>query len=109
LRAGPFGWTFRLWAPWALQVAALLSLYFVWATRQYTREPLAALRRDRAQLEPLRVRGAANIVGLGLVVLAVAWLQAPWREAAIVALGALSLWRTPPPIRRANGFPAHPS
>jgi len=108
LRGVPFRWTFRLWAHWALQVAALLALYFVWDTRQYTREPLAALRRDRAQLEPLRVRGAANIVGLGLVVLAVAWLQAPWREAAIVALGALSLWRTPHVIRRANGFTTYP-
>ena len=108
LRGVPFTWTFRLWAHWALQVAALLALYFVWDTRQYTREPLAALRRDRAQLAPLRVRGAANIVGLGLVVLAVASLQAPWREAAIVGLGALSLWRTPHAIRRANGFTTYP-
>src|SRR5262249_56885672 len=108
LRGVPFTWTFRLWGPWALQVAALLALYFIWDTRQYTREPLAALRRDRARVERVRGRGAANIVGLGLVVLAVAWLQAPWREAAIVALGALSLWRTPHVIRRANGFTTYP-
>ncbi len=108
LQGVPFTWTFRLWAPWAIQVAALLSLYFVWDTRQYAREPLTALRRDRAQVEPLHVRGAANIVGLGLVVLAVALLHAPWREAAIVALGALSLWRTPHAIRHANGFTTSP-
>jgi Na+/H+ antiporter NhaD/arsenite permease-like protein len=37
-------------------------------------------------------------------VLAVAVLVAPLREIAIVALGALSLWRTPRAIRRANEF-----
>jgi Na+/H+ antiporter NhaD/arsenite permease-like protein len=108
LQGVPFTWTFRLWAHWALQVVLLLALYFVWDTRQYTREPIAALRRDRAQVEPLRLRGAPNIVGLGLVVLAVAFLHEPWREAAIVALAALSLWRTPRALRRANGFTSYP-
>jgi len=108
LQGVPFTWTFRLLAPWGLQVALLLALYFVWETRQYTREPSAALRRDRSQIEPLRLSGALNIPALGLVVLAVACLTAPWREAAIVALAALSLWRTPRAIRRANGFTAYP-
>src|SRR5438094_14429 len=57
LQGVPFTWTFRLWPHWALQVAALLALYFVWDTRQYTREPIAALRRDRSQIEPRRLRG----------------------------------------------------
>jgi Na+/H+ antiporter NhaD/arsenite permease-like protein len=108
LQGVPFTWTFRLWTHWGLQVLALLALYFVWDTRQYTREPIAALRRDRAQIEPLRVRGSPNIVWLGLVVLAVAFLHAPWREAAIVSLSAVSLWRTPRALRRANGFTAYP-
>ncbi|HYS16603.1 MAG TPA: sodium:proton antiporter [Candidatus Binatia bacterium] len=108
LQGVPFTWTFRLWAPWALQVFGLLAIYFVWDTRQYAREPSAALRRDRAQIEPLRLRGALNIVWLGLVVLAVAFLHEPWREAAIAALAAMSLWRTPRAVRRANGFTAGP-
>lgn len=108
LQGVPFTWTFRLWPHWGLQVALLLALYFFWDTREYKSEPLAALRRDRAQIEPLRLQGAANLLGLGLVVLAVAFLEAPWREAAIVALGGLSLWRTPHAIRRANGFTAYP-
>jgi Na+/H+ antiporter NhaD/arsenite permease-like protein len=108
LQGVPFAWTFRLWPPWAFQVAALLILYFVWDTRQYAREPTAALRRDRAEVTPLRVQGAANLVWLALVVLAVALLGAPWREAAIVALAALSLWRTPRAVRRANAFSAGP-
>jgi len=108
LQGVPFAWTLRLWPPWAFQLAALLMLYFVWDTREYAREPIAALRRDRAEVTPLRVQGAANIVWLALVVLAVALLGAPWREAAIVALAALSLWRTPREVRRANGFSAGP-
>ncbi len=108
LQGVPFTWTFRLWPYWGLQVAVLLALYFVWDTREYAREPISARRRDRAQIEPLRLQGAANLLGLGLVVLAVACLEAPWREAAIVALAALSLWRTPRGLRRANGFTAYP-
>jgi len=108
LQGVPFTWTFRLWAPWGLQVAALLAIYFVWDSWQYTREPIAALRRDRTQIEPLRLRGTLNIVWLGLVVLAVAFLHAPWREVAIVALAAVSLWRTPRAVRGANGFTAYP-
>jgi len=38
----------------------------------------------------------------------VALLPAPGREVAIVALAALSLWRTPATIRRANQFTAGP-
>jgi Na+/H+ antiporter NhaD/arsenite permease-like protein len=109
LRGVPFTWTFRLLAPWGLQVALLLALYYVWDTRQYENEPPSARRRrDRGQVEPLRLSGALNFVALGLVVLGVACLHAPWREAAIVLLAGLSLWRTPRAIRQANGFTAYP-
>jgi Na+/H+ antiporter NhaD/arsenite permease-like protein len=74
----------------------------------YTREPLAAIRRDRAQLEPLRVHGLLNALPLGGVVLAVLVLHEPWREAVMVTLAGLSLWRTPRSIRRANGFTSAP-
>jgi Na+/H+ antiporter NhaD/arsenite permease-like protein len=108
LQGVPFIWTFRLWPYWGLQVAMLLAVYFVWDTRQYTREAIAALQRDRSRLEPLRLRGTLNALWLGLVVLAVAFLREPWREATIVTLAAVSLWRTPRAIRRANGFTAYP-
>src|SRR5213593_2828164 len=56
----PFTWTFRLWLPWSTMVSTLLVIYFTWDSMQYAREPIAALRRDRAEVEPLRVRGAVN-------------------------------------------------
>src|SRR5712664_1693543 len=75
LQGVPFAWTFGLWRQWALMVGLLLVLYVVWDTREYAREPLAALRRDRARVAPLRIRGALNALGLAGMVLAVAFLH----------------------------------
>ena len=104
----PFTWTLRLLPHWALMVAALLAAFFVYDSLQFAREPLAALRRDRARVEPLRVHGGLNAVWLVGIVLAVALLKAPWRELAIVALTAVSLALTPRRVRRDNGFSAGP-
>jgi len=104
----PFAWTFRLWPQWLFMVTALLVVYFVWDTRQYAHESMAALRRDRAEIQPLRLRGGLNVLGLALIVLAVALLRAPWREVAIAAVAGGSLWQTPASIRRANGVTAYP-
>ncbi|HBH02780.1 MAG TPA: sodium:proton antiporter [Candidatus Rokubacteria bacterium] len=108
LRGVPFAWTFRLWPHWLLMVGVLLAAYFVWDSTQYTREPIAVIRRDRTQVQPLRVRGALNALWLAGVVLAVAFLHEPAREVAIVGLAVLSLWKTPEEIRRANGFTYYP-
>ncbi|PYO02823.1 MAG: sodium:proton antiporter [Candidatus Rokuibacteriota bacterium] len=108
LHGVPFTWTFRLWRPWATMVGALLVIYFIWDSTQHARESMAARRRDREQIEPLRLRGAGNLVLLAGVVLAVALLRAPVREIVIVVLAGLSLWRTPRAVRRANTFTAAP-
>jgi Na+/H+ antiporter NhaD/arsenite permease-like protein len=104
----PFTWTFRLWPPWVAAVGLLLLVYFIWDSVQHPREPIAAIRRDRSQLEPLRLRGALNLLWLVGIVLAVAFLDRPWRELSMVALLGLSLWATPWALRRANGFTAYP-
>jgi Na+/H+ antiporter NhaD/arsenite permease-like protein len=104
----PFAWTFRLWPQWGLMVVLLLAAFFVYDSVQFSREPLAAIQRDRTQVEPLRVRGGLNAVGLVGIVLAVALLHAPWRELVIVAVATASLWLTPERIRRDNGFSAGP-
>ncbi len=108
LQGVPFAWTFRLWPHWLLAVAPLLLAYFVWDSIHHAREPLVALRLDRVKREPLRLAGGLNGLWLVGVVAAVAFLPAPWRETAIAALAGLSLWHTPRPIRRANGFTAYP-
>ena len=108
LQGVPFTWTFGLWRPWLMMSGVLLVVYVVWDSRLYAREPRAALARDRVRVEPLRVRGGTNAVWLMGVVLAVAFLRAPLREAVIVALAAVSAWLTPRDIRRANGFTTYP-
>ena len=108
LEGVPFAWTFRLWPQWASMVVVLLAVYFVYDSIQFTREPLSAIRRDRARVEPLRVDGVLNLVWLAAVVMAVAFLRAPWREVVIVVVTAVSLRTTPAAIRRANGFSAAP-
>jgi len=104
----PFTWTFRLWPQWGLMLAVLLAAFFVFDSVQFSREPLAAIRRDRARIEPLRVHGGLNAIWLVSVVLAVAFLDAPWRELVIVAAAGASLWLTPQRIRRDNGFSSGP-
>ena len=108
LEGVPFTWTFRLWPHWLVMTGVLLIVYVIWDSREYAREPIASIRRDRARIEPLRLRGAINLVGLGGVVVSVAWLGAPWREGAIVLLALASLSVTPRAIRRANGFTSYP-
>ena len=104
----PFAWTLRLWPPWLTMALALLVVYFVWDTIQHRRESPEALRRDHTRIEPLRIHGGLNGFWLVGVVAAVAFLHAPHREIAILGLAGISLWRTPPPIRRVNQFTAQP-
>ena len=108
LQGVPFAWTLRLWPHWLFMTGVLLLVYFVWDTREHARESAVARRRDRADIAPLRVQGALNALWLALVVLAVAFLAAPWRELAILTLAGVSLWRTPASIRHANGVTASP-
>jgi len=108
LRGVPFTWTFRLWGHWLFAVVVLLLVYLGWDWVQHARESPSALRRDRTERTPLRLQGALNGVWLLGVVAAVAFLRAPVREAVMIALAALSLWRTPEAIRRANGFTSYP-
>jgi Na+/H+ antiporter NhaD/arsenite permease-like protein len=108
LQGVPFAWTFRLWPQWLFMTSVLLLFYFAWDMRQHVHESKAALQRDRAEIEPLRLQGGLNTLSLGLVVLAVAFLSAPWRELAMLGAAGVSLWRTPASIRRANGVTAYP-
>ncbi len=104
----PFLWTLHLVVPWAFTVALVLAVYLVWDRRAHALEDRADLRRDFYEVRPLRLAGKLNLGLLGLVLLAVAFLPAPWREAAIVALAGLSYATTQPELRQANRFSFHP-
>ena len=104
----PFLWTLRLTLPWLFTVVLLLAVYVAWDRRAHARETAVDLRRDLLEVRPLRVAGKLNLVLLGGVLLAVAFLPAPWRELAIVGLAAASYASTRPELRQANRFTFHP-
>ncbi|HEY7513053.1 MAG TPA: sodium:proton antiporter [Vicinamibacteria bacterium] len=104
----PFAWTLRLFVPWLFTVALVLVAYLLWDTRAYARETRADRLEDRLAVRPLRLAGRENLLLLAGVVLAAAFLQAPWRELAMIALAVVSLVRTPRDLREANKFSFHP-
>ena len=108
LEGVPFTWTLRLAPEWLAAAGILLIVYFVWDSYMFTREPIAALELDKLMVEPLRLAGKGNLLLLAAIVLAVAVLKAPAREAAMLAAAALSLWITPKELRRANRFTYSP-
>jgi Na+/H+ antiporter NhaD/arsenite permease-like protein len=108
LQGVPFLWTLRLFVPWLFTVTLLLAVYFFWDLRAHAREARVDLRRDFYEVRPIRIAGKQNLALLGGVLVAVAFLPAPWREVAILALAASSYARTDPALRRANRFTFHP-
>jgi Na+/H+ antiporter NhaD/arsenite permease-like protein len=108
LEGVPFLWTFRLFVPWLFTVGVVLGIYVVWDRWAHAREAPRDVLRDRVEIRPLQLLGKRNLALLGLVVLAVAFLGAPWREAAIVGLAGASLVLTDSAVRRANRFTFHP-
>jgi Na+/H+ antiporter NhaD/arsenite permease-like protein len=104
----PFMWTLRLAPMWISTIVVLLVIYFIWDTRMHKLEPPERLALDATRIKPLRVVGKENLVLLAGIVAAAAFLSAPWRELAMVALAALSWLRTSEHILHANHFTLHP-
>jgi Na+/H+ antiporter NhaD/arsenite permease-like protein len=103
LRGVPFAWTLGLWPFWILAIGYLLALFYFIDRRAYARESHAAIARDRAEAEPVVVRGGLNALFLAGVIGAV-FLDTPWREAAMIGMALLSLTVAPKTARAANAF-----
>ncbi len=117
LKGVPFFWTLGLWRPWLLCCVVLLVVYYIWDTMAYKREAAVDRRWDEAATQPLRLRGWVNIALLFGIVACVAFVDPkkplPFtdiqpamfvREALMLALVGLSLWRTPSGVREYNEF-----
>lgn len=104
----PFTWTFRLAPEWLATNTVLLLIYFVWDTRVHALEPPERLTLDATRIKPLRIAGKENLVILAGIVAAAAFLSAPWRELAMVALSVASWVRTSKHLHHANHFSLHP-
>jgi Na+/H+ antiporter NhaD/arsenite permease-like protein len=107
LRGVPFTWTLRLLPHWLVVNGLLLAVYYLWDRRAHAREPVAAVARDRAVLQPIRVRGKGNFALLLVVIASVAGLPSPYREIVMLAVSAVSLVTTSKEVHDANRFTFH--
>ncbi len=120
LQGVPFFWTLNLFVPWALALALVLTVFFVWDTFAYRRETEAHIREDEEAFRPLRIRGHINFIWLLGVLAAVIFitpsLLESWglhegplmflREYVMLALAGLSFLTSPmgSETREGNNF-----
>ena len=119
LRGVPFLWTFNLVVQWAVCLALVLFVYYIWDSIAWRREPEVAIDIDEAFREPIRVRGLVNFLLLLGVVLAVGllvpgkkvlgfevphWEPVGLREFVQLGLAAISFHFTSKAVRRDNEF-----
>jgi Na+/H+ antiporter NhaD/arsenite permease-like protein len=109
LQGVPFSWTLSLFPEWAFMVISLLAIFYfvdLWAVRH---ETMAALRRDRERIRPLRITGAHNFIFLLGVLLTVLLVRAEMpRVLLMLAMGVASYIATKREIHRGNHFSFYP-
>ena len=104
LRGTPFTWFLNLAPEWLFTNALLLIVYFFIESHFHKKEPVAALIRDKMEQEPIKIKGAINLVFLLGVILAVAFINEQYlpliktnhyfkflREVVILLMSILSL------------------
>lgn len=95
LKGVPFFWTLTLLPMWALALGLLLTTFYVWDSLAYAGETTAAKSLDETRVTPLRLHGKTNLPILVGIVVTVAFVPTPFREAIMVGLAGLSLKLTP--------------
>ena len=75
LRGAEFSWFFKLLPEWAFTGVLLLTIYYIWDTIEFKKEPLSAHKRDVAEATSLRVKGRINFLWLLLVIASVVFLN----------------------------------
>ena len=111
LRGVPFFWTLRAMGPlWAVACALVIGVFYLVDRRASALEAVAdgdtVAAGGKARV-PLSIEGKINLPLLGVVIGAV-FLPTPWREMAMAAAAAVSVWKTPTKVREENEFTWHP-
>ena len=78
-------------------------MFYAFDSHWWSKETAAAIRKDRARIEPLRLRGKRNLLCLAGIVWAV-FLPEPWRELVMITMGVLGYTWTPTDYRAKNAF-----
>ncbi len=129
LRGVPFFWTLRaMGLLWAVAVGLVIGVFYLVDRRALALESVAAEATESGASipasalghpwpsetagggearVPLSIDGKINLPLLGVVIGAV-FLPTPWREMAMAAAAAVSVWKTPAKVREENEFTWYP-
>lgn len=120
LRGAPFGWFSGLFHEWLFIGCMMLIVFLIGDNIVYSKEPLSARKADLEHRSPIRIKGRVNFFLLGLIILAVIFLNEHYipaigregapifikylREIALIAIIFASLKLTSPIVRKGNNF-----
>ena len=120
LRGVPFFWTVRaMGVLWVVACALVIGVFFLVDRRALALEMMAGpgdgpvppgAQVTAAAGEPrvpLSIDGKINLPLL-MVVIGAVFLPTPWREMAMAAAAAVSVWKTPAKVREENEFTWYP-
>ena len=124
LRGAPFEWFSSMAPEWAVAGGLLLALYLLVDRYLYKKGPAEAHLRDKLEQEPIHISGARNFLYLGMIILAVLFLNRTYipamrvegaplyvrflRDIVLAAIILLSLLTTKKEVRKANHFTWEP-
>ncbi len=104
LRGIPFWWTLRTcWLPWAIILATVLAVFYLLDRHNYRRAP-EEVRDAQTAGEEWRFEGLRNIWLMLVVLAALIFVPAGWREMLMIAAALLAYFWTPGSIYRGNDF-----
>ena len=124
LKGADFMWFSTMFPQWLVTGVLLLGIYMVVDRYYYAKEPAEAKLRDLNEHEPIKIQGMRNFLYLGMIILAVLFLNRKYipemamsssplyiqflREIVLGAVIALSLLTTRKSVRKANNFTWEP-
>jgi Na+/H+ antiporter NhaD/arsenite permease-like protein len=92
---------------WAVMVAGVLLMFYLFDSCQYRKEECRDLIRDRRRVVPLRMTGTINFLWIGGVIASM-FLPFPLREGVFILMSVMSLLTTKRQHRTANKFTYNP-
>lgn len=104
LKGVPFWWGLtHYWQAWSITAGCVLAIFYFLDRVNFLKAPRAIREMETAH-EEWRADGLHNIAFMAVILAAVVWFPAGWREAAMLAAAGLSYFTTKKPIHEANAF-----
>lgn len=104
LRGVPFSWVLEnSWRPWLLILGSLLLVFYLIDRHNYRRAP-QEIRHEQTASEKWCFDGLRNIWLMLVILGALIFIPAGWRELIMIAVAVLAYCWTPGPIYKGNDF-----